>query len=66
MIVFIIGGVGFILSLFVDRLFWEGDMKVVLIDNLLIGKRSNVFDYLDCIFIYGDVNNYEDLVFIFS
>lgn len=64
--ILITGGAGFVPSSLADKLLSDEQAKVVLIDNLLTGKRSNVPDHPSCTFIHGDVNRYDDVAPIFS
>lgn len=58
--VFITGGAGFVPSSLADRLVADGH-SVVLLDNLITGKRTNVPHHENCQFIEGDANNYKDV-----
>jgi UDP-glucose 4-epimerase len=54
------GGAGFIGSAIVRRLLKEGARRVVVIDNLLTGRESNLEEVRTCIeFQRADICNYE-------
>ena len=56
------GGAGFIGSAIVRRLLREGAGKVVVIDNLLTGRESNLEDVRGSIdFQRADIRNYEEI-----
>jgi UDP-glucose 4-epimerase len=56
------GGAGFIGSAIVRRLLAEGASRVVVIDNLLTGKESNVEEIRSRIdFQRADIRNYEEI-----
>ncbi|MGN6436119.1 MAG: NAD-dependent epimerase/dehydratase family protein [Agriterribacter sp.] len=60
--VLITGGAGFIPSSLADALLKTGRYKVIAMDNLLTGKKSNLAATSDnYTFIKGDVNNYRDI-----
>jgi nucleoside-diphosphate-sugar epimerase len=56
------GGSGFIGSAIVRRLLQEGARKVVVIDNLLTGRESNLDEVRSAIdFQSADIRNYEEI-----
>lgn len=56
------GGAGFIGSSIVRRLLQEGARRVVVIDNLLTGRESNLEDVRGAIdFQRADIRNYEEI-----
>jgi UDP-glucose 4-epimerase len=56
------GGAGFIGSAIVRRLLAEGASRVVVIDNLLTGKESNIEEIRSRIdFQHADIRNYEEI-----
>lgn len=56
------GGAGFIGSAIVRRLLQEGARKVVVIDNLLSGRESNLEEVRGAIdFERADIRNYEEI-----
>jgi UDP-glucose 4-epimerase len=56
------GGAGFIGSAIVRRLLQEGARKVVVIDNLLTGRESNLEEVRGAIdFERADIRNYEEI-----
>jgi UDP-glucose 4-epimerase len=56
------GGAGFIGSAIVRRLLQEGARKVVVIDNLLTGRESNLEEVRGAIeFAHADIRNYEEI-----
>jgi UDP-glucose 4-epimerase len=63
--VLITGGAGFIGSSLADSLLEKEKYEIVLVDNLLTGKYSNLPDNPHCRFIKCDVNNYNDIASIF-
>jgi nucleoside-diphosphate-sugar epimerase len=57
------GGAGFIGSAIVRSLLREGARKVVVIDNLITGRESNLDDVRPCIdFQRADIRNYEEVL----
>lgn len=64
--VLITGGAGFIPSSLADRLLLEAGTKVVLADNFLTGKQSNIPQHPNCKFVHCDVNKYDEIAPIFS
>lgn len=64
--VLITGGAGFVPSCMADTLLATGEYFVVLVDNMLTGKKENIPDHENCVFINSDVNNYDDIAPIFS
>jgi UDP-glucose 4-epimerase len=62
--ILITGGAGFIGSSLAQRLSQNPDNKIVLFDNLLTGKLSNISSLAklpNVRFVKGDVNDYEDI-----
>nr|WP_255651136.1 NAD-dependent epimerase/dehydratase family protein [Cesiribacter sp. SM1] len=59
--VLITGGAGFIPSSLADRLVKDENYFVVLVDNMLTGKKLNVTKAPNCKFIKCDVNSYNDI-----
>jgi UDP-glucose 4-epimerase len=56
------GGAGFIGSAIVRRLLKEGARRVVVIDNLLTGRESNLEEVRACVeFHRADIRNYEEI-----
>src|SRR5260370_4709920 len=56
------GGAGFIGSAIVRKLLAEGAAKVVVIDNLLSGRESNLDEVRGQIdFQHADIRNYEEI-----
>ncbi len=61
------GGAGFIGSAIVRALLREGAKKVVVIDNLLTGRESNLDEVRSCIdFQRADIRNYDEFAGILS
>lgn len=60
--ILITGGAGFVPSSLADRLLQSGLHNVVLVDNLLTGKMSNVSQHPNCKFIKCNVNNYNEIL----
>lgn len=58
--ILITGGAGFVPSSLADKLL-EKNYKVVLVDNLLTGKKSNIPIHQNCKFIKGDANCYNTM-----
>lgn len=58
--ILITGGAGFVPSSLADKLL-EKNYEVVLVDNLLTGKKSNVPKHPNCLFINGDANCYNTM-----
>ena len=59
--ILITGGAGFVPSSTADRLLQDPNNFVVLVDNFLTGKPSNIPNHSNCKFIKCDVNNYHDI-----
>ena len=59
--VLITGGAGFIPASLAGALLQTGRYRVVLVDNMLTGKKRNVIDHPDCRFVRCDVNDYPDI-----
>ncbi len=59
--ILITGGAGFVPSSTADRLLQDPNNFVVLVDNFLTGKSSNIPNHPNCKFIKCDVNNYHDI-----
>lgn len=64
--VLITGGAGFIPSSFADKLLALGNYQVVLVDNFLTGKASNIPQHENCTFIKCDVNHYNDIAAVMT
>ena len=63
--ILITGGAGFIPSSLADKILASNNtVKVVLIDNFLTGKHSNIPKHERCEFIEGDVNDFETMASI--
>lgn len=63
--VLITGGAGFVPSSLADRLLESGKYEIVLVDNMLTGRASNIPKHPGCRFIKCDVNNYNDIAPVF-
>jgi nucleoside-diphosphate-sugar epimerase len=59
--ILITGGAGFVPSSTADRLLQDPNNFVVLVENFLTGKPSNIPNHPNCKFIKCDVNNYHDI-----
>jgi nucleoside-diphosphate-sugar epimerase len=59
--VLVTGGAGFISSSLAERLLSFGYFEVVLVDNLITGRRENIPDDKHCTFIKCDVNDFNDI-----
>lgn len=59
--VLITGGAGFIPSCMAEKLLSLGNYELVLVDNMLTGKKENIPNHPNCRFIKCDVNNYNDI-----
>jgi len=67
--ILVTGGAGFIGSHLVDRLLQLGAARIVVLDNLLTGKRENIASHLgDAHFVFreGDANNRQTLEAVFQ
>lgn len=64
-LILITGGAGFIPSCLAERLLHMGN-KVVLVDNMLTGRKQNIPIHENCIFIKADVNSYRDMTTIMT
>jgi nucleoside-diphosphate-sugar epimerase len=64
--ILITGGAGFIPSSLADKLLKDSNNFVVLVDNLLTGKKENIPDHPNCKFIHCDVNNFDDISPVFN
>lgn len=64
--VLITGGAGFIPSSLADKLLELGSYEVILVDNMLTGKRENIPVHPRCKFIKCDVNNYDQIAAIMT
>lgn len=67
--ILVTGGAGFIGSHLVDRLLQLGAEKIIVLDNLLTGKRENIsshFGEAHFIFLEGDANNRQTLESVFQ
>lgn len=58
--ILITGGAGFIPSSLADALLEKGH-EVVLVDNMITGKSSNIPSHSKCTFYKCDVNHYNDI-----
>ena len=58
--ILITGGAGFVPSSLADKLL-EKKYEVVLVDNILTGKKSNIPNHPNCTFIKGDANCYNTM-----
>ena len=65
MTILITGGAGFVPSSLADKLLENEKYEIVLVDNLLTGRVSNIPKHPRCRFIKADVNNYNDIAPIF-
>jgi UDP-glucose 4-epimerase len=63
--ILITGGAGFVPSSLADRLLESGKYEIVLVDNMLTGRASNIPRHPGCRFIKCDVNNYNDIAPVF-
>lgn len=63
--VLITGGAGFIGSSLADALLEKRNYEIVLVDNLLTGKKENLPQHHSCRFIKCDVNHYNDIASVF-
>ncbi len=63
--ILITGGAGFVPSSLADRLLESGKYEIVLVDNMLTGRASNIPKHPKCRFIKCDVNNYNDIAPVF-
>lgn len=65
--ILVTGGAGFIAGALAERLAQNADNQVVIVDNLLTGKRSNIphAPHGNITFIKCDVNDYRDLAAVF-
>lgn len=59
--VLITGGAGFIGSSVAEKLLSIGGYEVVIADNLLTGKKSNIPVHPNCRFVHCDVNRYDHI-----
>ncbi|MBV7268537.1 NAD-dependent epimerase/dehydratase family protein [Winogradskyella luteola] len=64
--ILITGGAGQLGSSLASKLASDKDVTVVVIDNLSTGKKSKVPKRDNVIFIKADVNDYNDIISIFS
>ncbi len=63
--ILITGGAGFIPSSLADNLIENEDAEIVLVDNMLTGRRENIPVHSRIKFIKCDVNNYIDIAPVF-
>jgi len=63
--ILITGGAGFIPSSLADHLLTK-DHEVILFDNLVTGKKTNIPSHKNCLFIEGDVNKVSDIAPVFQ
>lgn len=66
MTILITGGAGFVPSSLADALLQKTDATIVLLDNLLTGRKENLPTGPRCRFIKCDVNNYLEVAPVFS
>ncbi len=61
--ILVTGGAGFIGSSLAEKLIQDADNFVVIVDNLLTGKKSNLpsEEYKNWKFIKSDINQYKDI-----
>lgn len=59
--ILITGGAGFIPSSLAERLLEDTSNRLVLVDNFLTGRKSNIPQHPNCTFIKCDVNDYNDI-----
>ncbi len=68
--VLVTGGAGFIGSHLVDQLILEKPEKIIVVDNLFLGKDNNLLDaqskFPDLKIIHEDVSNFEKMKTIFK
>lgn len=57
--ILITGGAGFVGSSLADRLLENEKYEVVIIDNLITGKKENIPVHARCTFVEGDVNDLD-------
>ncbi|HMG67695.1 MAG TPA: NAD-dependent epimerase/dehydratase family protein [Chitinophagaceae bacterium] len=62
--ILITGGAGFIGSSLAEAFLGKGH-EIVIVDNMLTGRNTNIPSHTDCRFIKGDVNNYNDIAPVF-
>ncbi len=63
--ILITGGAGFVPSSLAQRLLTNNQYEIVLVDNMLTGRSSNIPAHPNCRFIKCDVNNYNDIAPVF-
>lgn len=63
--VLITGGAGFVGSSLADALLEKRHYEIVLVDNMLTGRKENIPNHTNCRFIKCDVNNYNDIASVF-
>ncbi len=59
--ILITGGAGFIPSSLAERLLSNKNNMVLVVDNMLTGRKENIPQHENCRFIKADVNSYEDI-----
>lgn len=64
--ILITGGAGFIPSSLADKLLEDSNNFVVLVDNMLTGKKENIPTHANCKFVHCDVNKIEEISPIFN
>ncbi|HMU46628.1 MAG TPA: NAD-dependent epimerase/dehydratase family protein [Chitinophagaceae bacterium] len=64
--ILITGGAGFVPSSLADALLQKTDATILLLDNLLTGRKENLPADSRCRFIKCDVNNYQEVAPVFS
>jgi UDP-glucose 4-epimerase len=63
--ILITGGAGFIPSSLADQLVIDENTEIVLVDNMLTGRKENIPSHPRIRFIKCDVNNYFDIAPVF-
>lgn len=64
--ILITGGAGFVPSSLADALLQKTGATILLLDNLLTGRKQNLPSDPRCHFIKCDVNNYQEVAPVFS
>lgn len=63
--ILITGGAGFVASSLADKLLEMTEAEIILVDNMLTGRKENIQDNPRVRFIKCDVNNYNDIAPVF-